>query len=157
MSLVAEEFNRYSQYINYNVFKNKTFLITGAKGFLGSSTIRFLLYLNDKYSLDLFIYATTRNPNKIPDYIKEDQPIKYIPFESFEDEEYEHKINYIIHTAAPTSRLEFINHPLETFDIIVNGTRRILDFAKEHHVKSTLYLSSVEIYRICRAVYSYLH
>ena len=146
MGLVEQEFERYSSYIDYNIFRNKTLLITGAKGFLGSSTIRFLLYLNETYNLNLFIYGTTRNVNKVPEYIKETDPIKYIPFKSFEDEEYEHKINYIIHTAAPTSRLEFINHPLDTFDIIVDGTRRILDFAKKHHVKSTLYLSSVEIY-----------
>lgn len=146
MDIVVEEFNRYSQYINYNLFKDKTFFITGAKGFLASATIRFLLYLNDKYNLGLFIYATTRNPNKIPDYIKEGQPIKYIAYDTYEAYGHERHIDYLIHTATPTSRLEFINHPLETFDIIVDGTKRVLNFAKANNVTSSLYLSSVEIY-----------
>ena len=146
MSIVLSEFERYSKYINHNLFKNKTFLITGAKGFLASSTIRFLLYLNNTYNLNLFIYATTRNPNNIPDYALNNQAIKYISFDTFEEYNYTNNIDYIIHTATPTSRLEFINKPLETFDIINNGTRRILEFSKNHNIKSLLYLSSVEIY-----------
>ena len=146
MNIFEEEFCRYAKYINYSLLKDKTFLITGAKGYLASATIRFLLYLNKTYNLNLFIYGATRNPAKIPDYIQEYQAIKYINFDTFDNLIYDRPIDYIIHSAAPTSRLEFINHPLETFDIINNGTRRILDFSKNNNVKSVLYLSSVEIY-----------
>lgn len=145
-NLVFKEFERYSHYFNYEKLQDKTFLITGAKGFLASATIRFLLYLNNKFDLNLYIYGTSRDTNTIPDYINKNDAIKYINFENFDKATYDKKIDYIIHTATPTSRLEFINHPLETFDIINNGTRRILDFAKSNNVKSTLYLSSVEIY-----------
>jgi len=146
MTIIEEEFNRYSNYIDYTSFRDKVFLITGAKGFLASATIRFLLYLNKQYNLNLFIYGTTRNIDKLPEYINKEDPIKYITFNSFESYTFEKNIDYIIHTAAPTSRLEFIEHPLETFDIITTGTGRILEFAKKNNVKSTLYLSSVEIY-----------
>ena len=145
-NLVLEEFERYSQYFNYEKLKDKTFLITGAKGFLAGATIRFLLYLNNKFNLNLFIYGTSRNIDTIPEYINKNDAIQYVKFEDFDKLEYTRKINYIIHTATPTSRLEFINHPLETFDIINNGTRRILNFARANNVESTLYLSSVEIY-----------
>ena len=47
LDLVNEEFCRYAKYINYTELSNKTFLITGAKGYLASSMIRFLLYLNN--------------------------------------------------------------------------------------------------------------
>ncbi len=146
MDLANKEFQRYEKYLNCLTFKNKTFLITGAKGYLASSLIRFLLYLNNKYDLNLFIYAATRNISVIPDYIAKADPIKYICFEALESNIYDRDIDYIIHTAAPTSRLEFINHPLETFDIIVDGTRKVLDFAKNNNVSSILYLSSVEVY-----------
>lgn len=141
-TIVEEEFERYSKYVNCDLLKGKTFLITGAKGYLSSSLIKFLLFLNKKHNLNLFIYAITRNPN-INDNTKN---IKYVAFDTFDKLVYTNKINYLIHTAAPTSRLEFINHPLETFDIINNGTRRILDFAKANEVESILYLSSVEVY-----------
>lgn len=146
MNIVKEEFDRYSKYVNLDKIRDKTFLITGAKGYLASAIIRFLLYLNDKYSLNLFIYGTTRNSNNIPEYIEENQAIKYINFDIFDELNYDKKIDYLIHTAAPTSRLEFINNPLETFDIINNGTRRVLEFSKKENIKSVLYLSSVEIY-----------
>ena len=146
MEIINSEFDRYSNYISYELFKNKVFLITGAKGFLSSATIRFLIYLNKKFELGLFIYGTTRNPDKIPEYINEEDPIKYISFDDFDNIKYERKIDYIIHTAAPTSRYEFINHPLETFDIINDGTRRILEFSRHQAIKSLLYVSSVEIY-----------
>ena len=144
--LIDSEFKRYSNYINYLELKNKVFLITGAKGYLASALIRFLLYLNYEHKLNIFIYATTRNAADMPNYINKNHPIKYINFELFDKLVYTKDIDYIVHTAAPTSRLEFINHPLETFDIINNGTRRVLDFAQVHKVKSVLYLSSVEIY-----------
>ena len=110
MSIVEEEFYRYSKYVNLGLLKNKVFLITGAKGYLASATIRFLLYLNKKYKLNLFIYGTTRNATKIPEYIKKDDPIRYIDFDSFEYQTYDGQIDYLIHTANPTSRLEFIYH-----------------------------------------------
>ena len=130
-NLIFEEFDRYSKYFDYKILKNKVFLITGAKGFLASSIIQFLLYLNRKFKLNLFIYATSRNVEKNPEYIKENDAIKYCKFDEFDTLTYDKNINYVIHTATPTSRLEFINNPLATFDIINNGTRRVLEFAKK--------------------------
>jgi len=146
MNIVKEEFERYSNYVDIDLLKNKTFLITGSKGYLASALIRFLLFLNKKYNLNLYIYAVTRNPKNIPDYIEKDQPIFYVTFKDFDVNVYGRKIDYIIHTATPTSRLEFINNPIETFDIIYSGTKRVLEFAKKEKVESVLYLSSVEIY-----------
>ena len=83
-SLVFEEFERYSHYFNYERLRNKTFLITGAKGFLASATIRFLLYLNNKFDLNLYIYGTSRDTNTIPEYINKNDAIKYINFENFD-------------------------------------------------------------------------
>ena len=146
MSLINEEFERYSTYVAYEKFKNKTFLITGSKGLLASALIRFLLFLNKKYDLNLYIYAVTRNPKSIPDYIEKNQPIFYVTFKDFDVNVYGRNIDYVIHTATPTSRLEFINNPIETFDIIYLGTKRVLDFANKQKVESVIYLSSVEIY-----------
>ena len=95
-NLVFEEFERYSQYFNYEKLRDKTFLITGAKGFLASSTIRFLLYLNNKFDLNLYIYGTSRDTNIIPDYINKDDAIKYIKFENFDKATYDKKIDYIV-------------------------------------------------------------
>lgn len=143
--IARREFERYSEYVDLRKLKGKRFLITGAKGYLAGALIRFLLYLNERFGLGLFIYAATRNPLETPKYVKEGQPIKYVGADSY-DKVSCGRIDYVVHTAAPTSRLEFINRPLETFDIINGGTRKALEFAKDKSVESMLYLSSVEIY-----------
>lgn len=144
--IITEEFDRYAAFISYNQLKHKTFLITGAKGYLASATIRFLLYLDETFKLDLYIYATTRNPNKVPEYISTDDPIKYVSFDEFDTIKYNYPIDYIIHTAANTDRHYMIDYPIESYELIVNGTKRVLDFAQKQGVKSVLYLSSVEAY-----------
>lgn len=146
MSIIEAEFERYISQINNKRLRNKTFLITGAKGYLASSTIRFLLFLNKKFNLNLFIYATTRNASKIPEYINNDDAISYINFNQFDKIIYKRPVDYVIHTAANTDRHYMIDNPIESYELIVNGTKRVLDFAQRQGVKSVLYLSSVEAY-----------
>lgn len=146
MDLIASEFERYADCADQAALKGATFLITGAKGYLASSLIRFLSYINAKFGLGLFVYATTRDPSDRPEYAKGMDDVEYVAFDSFDSREYARKIDYVVHAAAPTSRLTFINDPLGTFDAINDGTRRALEFARRNGVKSMLYLSSVEVY-----------
>jgi nucleoside-diphosphate-sugar epimerase len=58
----------------------------------------------------------------------------------------EGKFDYIIHAAASLSSLPDGKDSLEVFDIIVEGTRHILEFAKQCGVNKFLLLSSGAIY-----------
>lgn len=55
-------------------------------------------------------------------------------------------IDYVIHAAAPTNSTFFIEHPVETIDSIVLGTKSILEFARQKSAKSVVNLSSMEVY-----------
>ena len=122
-----------------------TFLVTGATGLIGSSLIRCLLALDEQIK----IYAPVRNLKKAEALFDEWQK-EYIQFVECDLVEYDYglleKIDYIVHCAAPTSSKFFVEHPVETSEIIVDGTKKMLQLARQKQVKGMVYLSSLEVY-----------
>ena len=55
-------------------------------------------------------------------------------------------VDYIIHTACPTASRFFAEHPVETADAIVMGTRRVLELARAKGTSGVVYASSMEAY-----------
>jgi len=55
-------------------------------------------------------------------------------------------IDYIVHGASIASPVYYRRHPLETIDVNVNGTSRVLDLAHTRRSKGVVFLSSSEIY-----------
>lgn len=127
-----------------NELANSSFLITGATGLIGSTLIHCLLALDKNIS----IIAPVRNKVKAEQML-EDSANKITLIEcdivSF-DYASLGNVDYIIHCAAPTSSKFFVENPVETFNIIVDGTRVLLDYAKFQPVKGFVYLSSLEVY-----------
>jgi UDP-glucuronate decarboxylase len=60
--------------------------------------------------------------------------------------ELEERVDYVVHAASIASPSWYRQHPLETIDVNVVGTRRLLELAREHEVEGFVYLSSSEIY-----------
>ena len=122
-----------------------TFLVTGATGLIGSSLIRCLLALDEQIK----IYAPVRNLKKAEALFDEWQK-ECIQFIECDLVEYDYglleKIDYIVHCAAPTSSKFFVEHPVETSEIIVDGTKKMLQLARQKQVKGMVYLSSLEVY-----------
>lgn len=55
-------------------------------------------------------------------------------------------VGYVVHGASIPSPPAYRRRPLETMDVNFQGTRNLLEFARQQEVKSFLYLSSSEIY-----------
>lgn len=128
-----------------NDLKDSSFLITGASGLIGSILIHCLVALNK----GIKIYAPVRNLVKARGMFDEFE-CSSINFIECDLVDYDYSqlpgIDYIVHCAAPTGSKFFVEHPVETFSIIVEGTKVLLDFAKGRKVKSFVYLSSLEVY-----------
>ena len=122
-----------------------TFLVTGATGLIGSTLIHCLLALEKNIKL----IAPVRNKKKAENLFGAEEK-KYINLIECDIVKYDYNhichIDYIVHCAAPTASNFFVEHPVETFDIIYSGTHVLLEYARRHTVKGFVYLSSLEVY-----------
>lgn len=144
--LEKNEFKKYCNYFCFDEYaKNKTFLITGSKGIVGQGIIKWLLYENNTKNINSKIIASTRYPNEIPNYVDIKDNIEFCEYGKEKEHCENIKIDYIIHAAAPTSNIFFKEKPVETLDIIVNNTKKILELAKEKQA-NMIYISSEEAY-----------
>lgn len=140
------EFDKYvSKYDFSEQLKDKTFLITGSKGIVGSGIIKWLLYENKIHNVNAHIIASTRSPEKIPDYIEPVDDIEFCEFGKEREQCADRKIDYIFHAAAPTSNRVFKAQPVESLKVILYETERMLEMAKSHKA-TMLYFSSSEAY-----------
>ena len=124
--------------IKWDSLRNKTILITGVSGLIGSNLTNAILYANTQKNYNIKIIAVVRNIEKTLNKLisKNIQDLK----------EVESNVDYIIHAANPTSSKFFIEHPVETIQTAVNGTQNLLEIAKAKKVKSFVFLSSMEVY-----------
>lgn len=149
MKLSAIEEREFKKYVsNYDFscqLKDKTILITGANGILGSGLIRWLLYENELFGgINTRIIASSRNPDRVPAFIEKGDNIRFCKFG--EEGQLTDEIDYIIHTASPTSNKVFMEQPVETLRAIIGGTETVLELAKRQKNCSVIYLSSEEAY-----------
>lgn len=144
--LEEKEIFKYIDKYNYhNYISSKTFLITGSKGIVGSGIIKWLLYMNQHYGTNAHLIASTRNPDSRPNYIEESDEIEFCTFGQEEIECKGKKIDYIIHSATPTSNKVFKSEPVESLKVILHGTERMLEMARRNDA-TIVYLSSEEAY-----------
>lgn len=127
-----------------SVIKKSNFLITGATGLIGSTIVRCLMVL-DK---DIKITVPVRSKEKaIATYGDDAAKLNII---SCDLQEYllnlDDSFDYIIHCASPTEGKYMNEHPVETFELAVESTRLLLQYARTHTVKGMVYVSSLEYY-----------
>ncbi len=130
-----------------NYFEGKTFLITGACGFLGRYMILLLKYLNDNvlkqkasaFLLDNFI--TGYEPEVISD-----AHLMFRKHNVIEPFVTDKEIDYIFHAAGIASPAYYTKFPIETMDVGTIGTRNMLELARKKKVKSFVFFSSSEVY-----------
>lgn len=124
----------------------RSMLLTGGTGFFGKSIIS---YLHKKYFDIEKIFIISRKPEKLNDVFD----IKDFPFETTfisQDIRDPIKINepvdYIIHAAAESSTSIGLENPLLMRNVVVEGTKNVLEYARKQKVKRILFISSGAIY-----------
>ena len=133
----------------YSKLMNKTILVTGATGLVGTGLIDFLVYLNRKLTLNIEVIAVARSKEKIKDrfskYLSSNE-IKVIQQDICEPLNQDLEIDYIIHAASNADPLSFSKDPVGTMKANIEGTIHLLEFCKIKKTCRFLFISSSEVY-----------
>jgi len=130
--------------------RNETVLITGGTGFFGAWLAEMTACLNDKHGFGTRLVLMARRPNllyeKAPHLAKR-KDITVVSQDVRTLVELPAEVSFIIHAAgSPDSRLH-ASDPLQTIDVIVNGTTAVLAAASRLPVlRKVLLVSSGLIY-----------
>lgn len=137
------------QIVEEKGFKDKTFFITGATGVIGSVLVKALCEANQRNHMNIEIYCLIRDEKKAKLIYEDFYQSNYLHFIKGDVREpicLGEKVDYIIHAASITTSRIFVQNPVETLLTIVEGTKNVLEFAKEQNVDKMLYISSMEVY-----------
>ena len=125
---------------------NKTVLITGASGMIGSYICYTLLKMNQLFNSNIKIIAAVRNPEKLDSVIANNSNVKVLKHDVIKPFDVEGKVDYIVHAASPASPKIMSKYPVETNLANTLGTANTLELAKEKNSDGYIFISSREIY-----------
>tara|TARA_B100001245_G_C22890351_1_gene428732 strand:+ start:83 stop:1030 length:948 start_codon:yes stop_codon:yes gene_type:complete len=123
-------------------------LITGGTGFFGKSILSYLKKSVYSNGIKKF-FINSRNPESIKSFFNlEDFPfeISFFKHDLREKIEFDQSIDYIIHAGAESGTSLGITDPITMRNVVVEGTKNVLDFAKINNIKRILFISSGAIY-----------
>lgn len=128
--------------------RGKRIFLTGATGFFGAWLLESLTYCNRELHLEIGATVLCRNPQAVASRMPSltcETPVQFIAGDvrsfDFPDQDFE----FVIHAAAPTSGAE-ATRPLNLLTTLVNGTERVLAFAKARNTRVFLCVSSGAVY-----------
>lgn len=131
--------------------QDRTFLVTGASGLVGSYLVDVIMYRNRNHGMNCKVYAVGRNAGKA-------QAIFADYWDSPQFQFISHDINtpliapeigvvdYVLHLASNTHPVAYATDPIGTITANIIGTNYLLEFASAHHATRFAFASSNEIY-----------
>lgn len=150
--ILTEDLNKIGkEFSSIKEIDNSDILVTGATGLIGSQIVKAILHCNEHQGTNISVIALVRSRDKaltvFSDYIHSNH-LKITQGDVLDDVVIEKKIDFIIHGASTTDSKAFVETPVETIDVAINGTKNMLSLAKKKKIKAFVYLSSLEIYGI---------
>lgn len=130
---------------------NKSFLITGSSGLIGSCLVDLLMLANQE-GRNNHIFALGRNKEKIksrfPEYIGNDY-FHILEQDICEPLPKEYNFDYIVHGASNADPVSYAKYPVETILTNLLGTKNVLDYGRLNKECMITLLSTFEVYGKC--------
>lgn len=147
----AEDIQRVANIdLPWEKFKDRSVLLSGATGLLGSFFVDVLMQKNTE-GLNCTVYALGRTENKAAERFSKwwgDSHLKFISYDvnrplSVEGLE---KVSYVLHLASNTHPMLYATDPIGTIATNIIGLQNMLEFAVAHNAERFVFASSNEIY-----------
>lgn len=137
--------------IPWDKLNNKSVMISGATGLIGSFLIDVIMLKNSSDNLGCTIYALGRDENKLKSRFsiyKDDPNLIFVRYDIQNPLICENidTVDYVLHLASNTHPLLYSTDPIGTILTNVIGVKNMLDFAVEHHAERFAFASSNEMY-----------
>lgn len=139
-----------ADFLDFEKFCGKTFLVTGATGLIGRVLIDVLRFLNVQKNLDVKIFALTRNAQrartKFSDFGEKSGEIEFIEQDARSPLDGNFHVDFFVCGASNSHPKAYASDPEGTIDTNISGLRNILKLAKNSSHSRTIFLSSADIY-----------
>ena len=137
----------------FNTLKNKSIMITGACGLIGSFLVDVLMECNQLFNANITVIAYDfKNEfitNRFPNYLN-NLNFKYICQDVNLPLNYDEKVDFIMHLASNAHPGLFKTDPVGTIKSNIIGLNNLLEFARYKGVKRVLYTSPGEVYGVAK-------
>ena len=123
--------------------------MTGGTGFIGCWLLESIKHANTHLKTQIKVTVLTRNVDHFKKkalHLAQDKDFNFIVGDIFDFEDSDNTYTHIIHAATDASAELNERDPARMFNTIVEGTRRILDFAARKKPQRILFLSSGAVY-----------
>lgn len=133
----------------WEMFKNKTVLVSGAAGMLASYMVETLLYINETRRLNIRVVGLVLSVDDAKKrflHYHGNENLVFISQNVCDKIEINEKIDYIIHAASIATPKLYKNNPVGTIGPNVIGTGNLLNLAAEKKVECFLYFSTAGVY-----------
>lgn len=130
--------------------KNKSILISGATGLVGSCFVDVIMMRNQS-GMNCKVYALGRNEAKAKErfkYCVDSELYEFVPFDISRPliRDDIGIVDFVLHLASNTHPLQYATDPIGTITTNIIGTYNILEFAEKHQATRCAFTSSNEIY-----------
>ena len=135
----------------WEMLKNKSVMLSGATGLIGSFFVDVIMYLNSNRNLNCKVYALGRNEERAKTrfaYCYDSELFDFIPYDinlPFMRDDIGN-IDFVIHLASNTHPVAYATDPIGTITTNIIGTQNMLEFAYTHHASRCVFASSNEVY-----------
>lgn len=131
--------------------KNKSVLISGASGMVGSCFIDVIMKRNTTHGMKCKVYALGRNLDKAQKrfgYCWGSELFEFISHDITLPLERKDiaTVDYVLHLASNTHPVAYATDPIGTITTNIIGTNNMLEFAVHHNATRVAFASSNEIY-----------
>ena len=131
--------------------QNRSIMISGATGLIGSFLIDVLLEKNTQDGLNCTVYALGRNKEKAMERFSKhanNSHLIFIPYDVRLPLKIDNvgRVDYVLHLAANTHPMLYATDPIGTITTNLIGAQNMLEFSAQHNAVRFLLASSNEMY-----------